>query len=113
MPVRNSIDLLINSSSDIVLSMGESLRSFRTKGPALSDIPLTGCKSSSSPLPLAAASNSRLCLSCSAEFFALITALAVAPPADANAVIPAALLPIKGRSRIIQSFLSKVSVKVV
>ena len=50
------------------------------------------------PLPLAAASNSRLCLSCSAEFLALITALAVAPPADANAVIPAAIAPIKGKS---------------
>ena len=94
MPVRNSIDLLINSSSDIVLSMGE----------ALSDIPLRGSKSSSSPLPLAAASNSRLCFSCSAEFFALITALAVAPPADANAVIPAAIAPIKGRSGIFHHF---------
>ena len=34
--------------------------------------------------------------SCSAEFFALIIALAVAPPADANADFPPAIAPIKG-----------------
>ena len=96
MPVRNSIDLLINSSSDIFFSMGEALSVIDlSTGKPLSDILLRGCKSSSSPLPLAAASNSRLCLSCSAEVFALITALAFAPPADANAVIPTAIAPLK------------------
>ena len=103
MPVRNSIDLLIKSSSDIVLSRGK----------ALSDIPLRGCKSSSSLLTLAAASNSRLCLSCSAEFFALITALAVAQTADANAVILAVIAPINEKSGIIPPFRSIVSVKAV
>ena len=37
-----------------------------------------------------------LCLSCSAEFFAPIIALVAAPPADANAEIPAAIASIKG-----------------
>ena len=37
-----------------------------------------------------------LCRSCSDEFFALIIALAVAPPADAKAEIHEAIAPIKG-----------------
>ena len=56
-------------------------------------------------------SNSR-CLSSSAEFLALIIALAVAPPADANAKIPAAIAPIKGINGIIPPLRSIVFVKV-
>ena len=141
MPVRNSINLLINLLSEITSPLISFLIELAASGIALIILGIAVITNGAIVcilLPFcillfktlialikglfsslfifshfSILSSSRLCLFCLAEFLGLLIELAVAPPAEANAVFPAAIAPIKETSGIIPLFHLIVTVKVV